>query len=186
MSGLNFSTVAAGALWLALAGCGGSDGGAVQDLGSDDTSNITTSDNASDVESTSATSEVVDTTERSLVTASESGTGDAEETLSLTFGVDEVIRFDTGGTSATMASAVIRGERHRYTLEAAAGQTMIVGIVSLEDNAVFDIYGPDDVLLAAEGTAASIVLPVDGDYVIIVGGTRGNASYDLTVEIPAG
>lgn len=165
------------ALCLALAACGTSSG----------------EDNSSDVESTSAPTTqttVAESTapERSIVTAPAAEDSDVENVQGTAevFGVDAIVRFETGGTSATMSDAVVRGERNRYTLEAAAGQTMIVGIVSLEDNAVFDIYGPDDVLLAAEGTAASIVLPVDGDYVIVVGGTRGNASYDLTVEIPVG
>jgi len=123
------------------------------------------------------------TPERSLVTASE-----AEEQRSVpeTFGVDAIVRFDPGGTSATMSDAVVRGERNRYTLEAAAGQTMILSLVSAEDNAVFDLFGPDGTLLAAEGTTASVVLPASGDYTLIVGGTRGNSSYDLTVEIPVG
>lgn len=171
--------VVAGALCLALAACGASAG--VEE------------DNSSDVESTSAPSTATTATdattpERSLVTAPAAGDSDVEEVQGVPedFGVDAIVRFETGGTSTTLSSAVVRGERNRYTLEAAAGQTMIVSIVSLEDNAVFDIYGPSDVLLAAEGTTASIVLPADGNYVIIVGGTRGNASYDLTVEIPAG
>ena len=50
-----------------------------------------------------------------------------------------------------------RGERNRYTLEAAAGQTMILKLlVSLEDNAVLDLFGPDGGLLA-QRTTASIV-----------------------------
>ena len=63
---------------------------------------------------------------------------------------------------------------------------MNLTITSLEDNAVFDVYGPNEVELAGEATSVSISLPSDGMYTIIVGGTRGNASYDLTVEIPAG
>ena len=99
-------------------------------------------------------------------------------------GVDEVIRFEAGGTSAVIADGVISGERNRYTLEAAAGQTMNIALVSVEDNAVFDVYGPGDVLLSSEVTTASIVLPESGVYAIIAGSTRGNASYDLTIEIP--
>ncbi len=121
------------------------------------------------------------TPERSLVTAS-----DEQEQRPEVFGIDSVIRFDPGGTSATISDAVVRGEHNRYTLEAAAGQTMNVDVVSLEDNAVFDVLGPDGAVLVAGVTTASIALPADGVYTLILGGTRGNASYDLTVEIPAG
>lgn len=69
-------------------------------------------------------------------------------------------------------------------LEAAAGQTLNLTLTSLEDNAVLDVYAPDGALLAREATTASVELPSGGDYTIIVGGTRGNASYELIIEIP--
>ena len=133
----------------------------------------------------------VTTTARALVTTvpSAEGTSIEEEpqgSSELVIGVDEVIRFASGGSSAVISDAVVVGERNRYTLEAAAGQTMNVDVVSLENNAVFDVYGPGDTLLAGETMTASIVLPESGVYILILGATRGNASYDLTVEIPAG
>lgn len=100
-------------------------------------------------------------------------------------GVDEAVRFETGGTSAVLSNGVIRGERNRYTLDAAAGQTMILAIASVEDNAVFEVYGPNGAGLIFEATSAAVPLAVNGTYTIFVGGTRGNASYELTVEIPA-
>lgn len=109
----------------------------------------------------------------------------ASEIPDFVIGIDEVVRFDTGGTSAVLENGVIRGERNRYTLEAAAGQTMNLTITSLEDNAVLDVYGPNQAEIVVEVTSTSIELPADGVYTIIVGGTRGNASYELTVEIPA-
>lgn len=103
----------------------------------------------------------------------------------LTVRADETVRFATGGTSATFEGAVIRGERDAYRLEASAGQTLEVSISSLEDNAVFDVYGPDGVILEVVATDTVTVLPADGDYLIVVGGTRGNATYTLTISIPA-
>lgn len=136
---------------------------------------------------------------RTLVTSAPQAGGDEETAATVSppteaveevgaevFGIDEEIRFASGGTSATLSSAVLRGERNRYTLEAGAGQSMILGLVSVEDNALFDVYGPDSALLASGATAESIVLPVDGVYTVIISSIRGNTSYDLTVEIPAG
>jgi hypothetical protein len=60
---------------------------------------------------------------------------------------------------------------------------MTVSITSLEKNAIFDIQAPDGELLKQEGTNWSGVLPSTGDYKIVVGGTRGNASYRLRVTI---
>lgn len=158
---------------MALTGCGSSAADGSDDAGAESSTAVPT------------TLDQAEASQRTLVTTSGADVEEAPESVDV-FGIDETIRFEPGGTSATMSNAVIRGERNRYTLEAGAGQTMIVSIGSLENNAVFDIYGPDGAALATEGTSASIVLPSDGSYVIIVGGTRGNASYDLTVEIPAG
>jgi hypothetical protein len=82
--------------------------------------------------------------------------------------------------------AVVRGTRDRYILGARAGQTLIVHITSLENNAVFDIYarGGKRVLDGAQETTDwTGELPRSGDYVIEVGGTRGNATYTLEVTI---
>jgi hypothetical protein len=66
---------------------------------------------------------------------------------------------------------------------------MSVRISSLEDNAVFQIYEPggkQSLPGAGERDDAqqwSGELPTSGDYTIIVGGTRGNATYTLKVTI---
>lgn len=104
-------------------------------------------------------------------------------------GVTRKVRFAKGTSSTTIKGAVIRGDRDRYTVGAKAGQTMTVKITSLEKNAVFQICftGEQECLPGAgEGDDAmkwSGQLPVDSDYVIVVGGTRGNASYTLTISI---
>lgn len=103
----------------------------------------------------------------------------------LALGIDDVVRFEAGATSAMVAGGVIRGERSRYRLDANAGQTLNLTLMSLEDNAVLDVYGPDGEPLEREVTECSLVLPTSGTYTVIVGGTRGNASYELAIEIPA-
>jgi hypothetical protein len=84
---------------------------------------------------------------------------------------------------------VVRGDRDRYYVGAKAGQRMSVKITSTEKNAVFQIYfhGEEESLPGAgdgdDATTWSGELPIDNEYVIVVGGTRGNASYALTISI---
>jgi hypothetical protein len=104
-------------------------------------------------------------------------------------GVKHKVRFAPGTSSATIRGAVVRGDRDRYYLSAKRGQTMSVKITSREDNAVFQIYfaGEQESLSGAgeedDATNWSGELPADNEYVIAVGGTRGNASYTLTISI---
>ncbi len=98
------------------------------------------------------------------------------------------ISFASGETSATVSGGVIRGERAIYLVGAKGGQRMSVDITSEEDNAVFQIQTPGGKFLAdaGDGDDATVwdgPLPASGDYKIIVGGTRGNASFKLTVSI---
>ena len=98
------------------------------------------------------------------------------------------ISFDAGESSATVSGGVIRGERSVYVIGAKSGQLMSVEITSLEDNAVFQIKTPGGKFLSYAGDGDDATdwngqLPESGDYKIIVGGTRGNASYKLTVSI---
>ncbi|WP_270938167.1 hypothetical protein [Falsiroseomonas oryzae] len=107
------------------------------------------------------------------------------------------IRFARGAASAVMEGAVPRGERATYSLGARAGQTMTLRIAAPEDNAVFQIYAPG-ARITPDGVAGTAlkgagegedarqwqgVLPADGRYLIVVGATRGNATYRLQVAI---
>ncbi|MBK1695431.1 hypothetical protein CKO09_11880 [Chromatium weissei] len=113
-------------------------------------------------------------------------------------GVNSAIQFPTGQSSITVSASVVRGDRDRYSVVAKRGQTMTIAIRAIEDNAVFVLYAPkyriesDDSIAgetlpnAGEGDdvmAWTGVLPSSGRYLIAVGGTRGNASYQLTVTI---
>lgn len=104
-------------------------------------------------------------------------------------GVNQKIRFARGKSSTTISGAVIRGDRDRYYLGAKKGQTMSVKITSLENNAVFQVFlpGEQEALAGAgeedDATNWSGELPENAEYVIVVGGTRGNATYKLTVSI---
>jgi hypothetical protein len=93
------------------------------------------------------------------------------------------VRFARGRTTAVIKDAVVRGTRDRYVLGARAGQTLTVHITSLEDNAVFDVIAPGRKTIGEESTDWTSELPRSGDYIIAVGGTRGNATYTLEVTI---
>ncbi|MBF2026786.1 MAG: hypothetical protein IGS48_08470 [Oscillatoriales cyanobacterium C42_A2020_001] len=98
------------------------------------------------------------------------------------------IRFAPGAISATIEDAVVRGTRDTYLVGASKGQTMTVAIASLENNAVFELKAPPNKAgqrrtLKPEAISWTGVLPQSGDYQVIVGGTRGNASYKLQVTI---
>jgi hypothetical protein len=89
----------------------------------------------------------------------------------------------------THSGSVIRGERARHPVKAKAGQTLDVSITSDENNAVFQVYSPGEkgTLPGAgetdDATKWSGKLPADGEYVIVVGPTRGNATYKLTYSL---
>ena len=91
--------------------------------------------------------------------------------------------------SKTVSGSVIRGERARHTVNAKAGQTLEVNVTSEEDNAVFQIYLPAEkaTLPGAGGMddakKFSGKVPTDGEYVIVVGPTRGNATYKLSYSV---
>ncbi len=104
-------------------------------------------------------------------------------------GITKIIRFRRDRTSTVIKDSVIRGDRDRYLLGARAGQRMTVNISALEDNAAFVIYPPGSKqTLKGAGEEDDVTqwsgkLPTSGNYTIIVGGTRGNASYRLAVAI---
>jgi hypothetical protein len=117
-------------------------------------------------------------------------------------GVSQEIKFPAGKTSTLIKQSVVRGDQDQYFLTAKAGQKMAVSITALENNAAFTIYQPgyqagkdaDGILEikgatlkgAGEGEDATTwqgVLPASGKYLILVGGTRGNATYNLKISI---
>ncbi len=113
----------------------------------------------------------------------------------------EPIRFAHGASSTEIRGAVIRGERALYSLSARAGQHLSLRVTALESNAAVQIYVPGakpemrHSMLEIAGTALPGAgegddatrwtgrLPETGTYLLVVGPTRGNATYRLTVAI---
>ncbi|WP_008310567.1 hypothetical protein [Leptolyngbya sp. PCC 6406] len=93
------------------------------------------------------------------------------------------VQFASGSSETVVSNSVVRGDRDVYLLGASGGQVMILSISALEDNAAFDVVGPSGWVQVVEGTNEEVFLPHTGDYQVIVGGTRGNASYDLSIAI---
>lgn len=100
------------------------------------------------------------------------------------------IRFARGASAGEVSGSLVRGQTARYAVGARAGQRMRVRITAPEENAVFQLYAPGRPRTALPGAAEgddartwSGRLPASGDYLLVVGGTRGNASYRLRMEI---
>ena len=117
-------------------------------------------------------------------------------------GMSKEVSFAKGSNSTLIAASVVRGESDQYFLTGKAGQKLEVSISAREQNAAFAIYQPgykagkdaDGILEikgaalpgAGEGedaTAWQGVLPSSGKYLILVGGTRGNAAYKLKITL---
>jgi hypothetical protein len=102
--------------------------------------------------------------------------------------VDQPIRFAVGPLNVELNGTVISGQRDRYSLSMLAGETLDVQITSLEGNAVFSILGPNQIPVPGteEGKDTmqwAVLVPADGAYSILVGPTRGNATYTLKVKV---
>jgi hypothetical protein len=96
----------------------------------------------------------------------------------------EQVQFEAGRNSTVIDHAVIQGERDVYLLNAQGGQQMEVALTSTEQNAAFDVVSPSGDILTTEAQSETVFLPHTGDYQVIVGSTRGNATYELQITIP--
>jgi hypothetical protein len=95
----------------------------------------------------------------------------------------ETISFAKGAKSAVAKGSVVRGDRKTYLVNAAKNQSMTLSITALENNAVVDLIGPDGKVIKQGATTVKQVLPATGDYQVVVGGTRGNATYEVKIAI---
>lgn len=93
------------------------------------------------------------------------------------------IKFDPGAFSGTVENSVIRGERDLYRVGAGDGQFLVTELNSLENNAEFMLRDPEGTIIVNGATDFRFSLAGTGDYEFCVGGTRGNATYLLYVEI---
>jgi len=111
------------------------------------------------------------------------------------------VRFPRGATGVTLEGAVVRADRDIYRLSARAGQTLRVRVRSVEDNAAVQVYPAGARYSRADwgwefhtaafpgateedgATAFTARLPRTGTYLIVVGPSRGNATYSLAISV---
>jgi hypothetical protein len=96
---------------------------------------------------------------------------------------EQTIKFKTGSHSAIVSGGIARGTVNTYVLEANKGQTISLTITSIENNVVFQILDPTGKSIVKEKANFSGKLPRSGKYKIVVGTTRGGASFKLSVSI---
>lgn len=114
----------------------------------------------------------------------------------------QAVRFPAGVNATELAGGVVRGERDCYTFRARAGQALSISQPHpVEDNIVFQLYEPhwqlaqdaDGVSItgrtlprADEGQDArewSGKLPASGEYLLVLGTSRGSGEYRVRVQI---
>ena len=102
------------------------------------------------------------------------------------------LTFERGKSYGVVSNSLVRGDRDNYYFGARAGQIVTIAISSLEDNAVVELYikrGGEWLYADTPPDARTLygALPESdgGQYRVTVGGTRGNATYDLFVGISA-
>ncbi len=106
-----------------------------------------------------------------------------------TTSAQERIKFKKGEYFTNIEGGVPRGEIYSYVVGASKGQFMTITIMSPEDNAVFYILRTDNWQYMSGATEDNPTtrwegtLPMNGDYEIVVGSTRGGAEYTLQVVI---
>ncbi len=95
------------------------------------------------------------------------------------------IEFANNASSATVEGSVVRGDRLVYMVGASRGQSMSINIASTQaqGGALFTVIDPVGTVLDTGVSSFSRELTRSGDYQISVGGSRGNASFSLTVGI---
>jgi hypothetical protein len=116
------------------------------------------------------------------------GRGDSSPTYAMTVripvaGSTQRIRFAPGTTTASVHADLAPATTHSYALRAAAGQTMAVQVAPLVPNITFTILAPDGTPLAEDQAQASVTLPANGDYVVVVETTSSGGPYQITFWI---
>lgn len=94
----------------------------------------------------------------------------------------EYVSPERGGFPEVREGGIVLGTSDAFVVDytdCCTDDTLYASISSVEDNAVFTIYGPDGEPVATEATSAELMLQQGGEYWIVVGSVRGNASYNL-------
>ena len=110
------------------------------------------------------------------------------------------LQFARGASSAVVTGAVVRGTRSVYSFDARKGQWANIVVTAVEANAAISVWRPGakasfGEMVEIEGRALAGAgelddasqwrgrLPDTGTYLIVVGPTRGNATFELRLAI---
>ena len=118
-------------------------------------------------------------------------TGSSRGNTSYTLTVDiwsipfvETVFVEEFGRTAILEGGSLQGEPGPvYIVPIEEGLKYAISVTSIEDNAVVKVVAPNGDVLVAEDTGAIGTAFEGGDYLIQVGGTRGNVSYTLEVTL---
>ncbi|MGH9760982.1 MAG: hypothetical protein ACREDR_44545, partial [Blastocatellia bacterium] len=93
------------------------------------------------------------------------------------------IHFERGRSSSQIKGSTVDDDN--YTIQAKAGQTMIVSVTSVRKNASVSVVGEDETPIDGDSnkTGWTGKLPYSGKYRIVVHATSGTAAYTLEVAI---
>jgi len=98
------------------------------------------------------------------------------------------VQFRRGGTTAYFQRDIMAGEGQSYTIEAGAGQDLIVVVSSEGDQVTFEIDWQEDgtvlVPFSDQASSVRVPLPQTGIYQITLT-SPGSSRYFLTFEVPA-
>ena len=98
----------------------------------------------------------------------------------------EYLTPEPGGFPETREGAIVLGTQDAYVVDytnCCTDDTLYANISSVEENAVFTIYGPDGQMKFAETTSANLFLEQGGEFWIVVGSIRGNATYTIDIGL---
>lgn len=100
------------------------------------------------------------------------------------------LKFSSGKISSTVENAIVRGDRDIYRFTAGSNRSLSVAITAFENNATVAIFYRRNskwvVINGAKDTRAwhgKLPKSESNRYKIEVGGTRGNASYEMFAGI---
>jgi hypothetical protein len=92
---------------------------------------------------------------------------------------------DDDNVSIEISGGVFRGEVGSIsTVDSVDGEAISISVELLQQNAVFTVLGPDDVVLSpVDETSLIMSLESGRRYRIAMGSLRGNPSYDLRLQV---
>lgn len=93
------------------------------------------------------------------------------------------LRMPPGSERVIFKDSITQGNTVYYSVNAVAGQKLVVRVASEKGDVVFGLMGPDDSVLAENTKRLSRRLPRSGYYRIALSPTGRGAEYQMMVKI---